>query len=78
MGRKLADELEIFRRDFLEGADKRKIPVELAKRIFSQLELFASNAFNQAHTTAYAMLTYQSACLKAHYPDEYMAMDNWV
>lgn len=73
MGKKIPEELERQRIPFIEGARAKGISEEVAQAIFEQLIPFAGYGFNQSHTTAYAMITYQTAYLKAHYPVEFMA-----
>jgi DNA polymerase-3 subunit alpha len=58
---------------FMAGALKNKIPEAKAKKIFDQMETFAGYGFNKSHSAAYAMISYQTAYLKAHYPVEFMA-----
>ena len=52
---------------------KRGIPKEVGNEIFDEMESFASYAFNKSHAAAYAVISYQTAYLKAHYPVEFMA-----
>jgi DNA polymerase-3 subunit alpha len=73
MGKKIPEELEKQRVPFLEGAKAKGISTEIAEAVFEQLIPFAGYGFNQSHTTAYALVTYQTAYLKAHYPVEFMA-----
>jgi len=73
MGKKLSDAMEKEKPKFLEGAKKNKISESKAKIIWDQMETFASYGFNKSHSTAYAMIAYQTAYLKAHYPTEFMA-----
>ncbi|NMA07464.1 MAG: DNA polymerase III subunit alpha, partial [Ruminococcaceae bacterium] len=56
-----------------EGCIKRGIPEKTAKEIYSDMANFASYAFNKSHAAAYALIAYQTAYLKKHYPKEYMA-----
>lgn len=58
---------------FLTGAKKNRIPEEKALRIFEQMETFAGYGFNKSHSAAYAMISYQTAYLKTHFPVEFMA-----
>ena len=58
---------------FLEGAKKQKINENKAKVIWDQMETFGEYGFNKSHSTAYAMITYQTAYLKANYPVSFMA-----
>ena len=73
MSKKKASEMEKERPKFLEGARKNKIAEAKAKKIFEQMETFAGYGFNKSHSAAYAMISYQTAYLKAHYPVEFMA-----
>jgi len=73
MGKKIPEEIEKQRKPFLEGARARGISAEIAEAVFEQMIPFAGYGFNQSHTTAYAMIAYQTAYLKAHYPLEFMA-----
>jgi DNA polymerase-3 subunit alpha len=58
---------------FLEGAQKLGVSTNLAQRIIEVLEPFADYCFNKPHSASYALLSYQTAWLKVHYPIEYMA-----
>ncbi len=73
MSKKKAAEMEKEKPKFLDGALKRKINEAKAKKIWEQMETFASYGFNKSHSTAYAIIAYQTAYLKAHYPVEFMA-----
>jgi DNA polymerase-3 subunit alpha len=73
MSKKRAAVMEKERPKFLAGAKKKKIPEKKAEKIFEQMETFAGYGFNKSHSTAYAMISYQTARLKAHYPVEFMA-----
>jgi DNA polymerase-3 subunit alpha len=73
VGKKKARELQEQRLRFVEGAQKRGIPAEAAEQIFADIEFFANYGFNKAHSAAYAVITCQTAYLKARYPVEYMA-----
>lgn len=57
----------------VEGCVRRGVDEQTARAVFSEMESFASYAFNKSHAAAYAMLSYQTAWLKCHYPREYMA-----
>jgi len=59
--------------EFLAGAEAKGIPRDLAERIYALIKPFARYGFNKAHAVCYALLAYQTAYLKAHYPVEYMA-----
>ena len=73
MGKKKVAEMEKEKPKFLEGAKKQKINENKAKTIWDQMETFAEYGFNKSHSAAYAMITYQTAYLKAHYPVAFMA-----
>jgi len=73
IGKKKAEELEAQREKFIHGAIQREMAQETATEIFKMIEYFARYGFNKAHAAAYAVITCQTAYLKAHYPLEYMA-----
>jgi DNA polymerase-3 subunit alpha len=73
MGKKDPEEMSAQRERFVEGAKAKKIAVEKATEIFDQMETFARYGFNKSHSAAYALVSYQTAYLKAHYPVEFMA-----
>ena len=73
VAKKKAKDLQEQRAKFVEGATRRGIPRETADQIFDDIEYFANYGFNKAHSAAYAVITCQTAYLKAHYPVEYMA-----
>ena len=73
MGKKNADEMAQQRSIFVEGAVKREIKETLATQLFDLMEKFAGYGFNKSHSAAYALVSYQTAYLKAHYPAAFMA-----
>jgi DNA polymerase-3 subunit alpha len=73
MGKKKADEMAMQKKNFLEGAQKNKIPAKKAEKLFDLMAKFAEYGFNKSHSAAYALIAYQTAYLKAHYPVEFMA-----
>jgi DNA polymerase-3 subunit alpha len=73
MGKKKAAEMAAQRQKFLTGCQARKVPAKKAERIFDLMEEFAGYGFPKAHSCAYALLAYQTAYLKVHYPVEFMA-----
>ncbi len=73
MGKKKASEMAKQRQIFMEGAKGRGQDPDLATQLFDLMEKFAEYGFNKSHTAAYAVVTYQTAWLKAHYPAEFMA-----
>ena len=73
MGKKKHDEMAAQREKFLAGCLARKVPAKKAERIFDLMAEFAGYGFNKSHSCAYALLAYQTAYLKTHYPVEFMA-----
>ena len=73
MGKKDAKVMEAQRSRFVTGATERKIAKRTATRIFDLMEYFAGYGFNKSHSTAYALLAYHTAYLKANYPWYFMA-----
>ena len=73
MGKKKPEEMAKQRERFMDGADKLGHKKETAGDIFDQMEKFAGYGFNKSHSAAYALLAYQTAYLKTHYPVEFMA-----
>jgi DNA polymerase-3 subunit alpha len=73
MGKKKASLMATFKIDFVDGAVKQDIDKKKAVEIFELLEKFAQYGFNKSHSTAYAIVAYQTAWLKAFYPAEFMS-----
>ncbi len=73
MGKKLKGEMADQRSVFVKGALKHGLTRGKAEHIFNLMETFAGYGFNKSHSTAYAIVAYQTAWLKAHYPAQYMA-----
>jgi len=73
MGKKKAEVMAEQRELFMKGAVARDVDADLATHIFDLMEKFAGYGFNKSHSAAYALLSYQTAWLKAHYPAEFMA-----
>jgi DNA polymerase-3 subunit alpha len=73
MGKKKKEEMAAQRAKFLHGCANNKIPEKKAERIFNLMEEFAGYGFNKSHSCAYALLAYQTAYMKTHYPVEFMA-----
>ena len=73
MGKKKPEEMAQQREIFLRGSTERQVEGETASYIFDLMEKFASYGFNRSHSAAYALLSYQTAWLKAHYPAAFMA-----
>ena len=73
MGKKKLDVMAKEREVFVKGAIKNNIDEVSANKIFDEMAEFAKYAFNKSHAAAYAVIAYQTAYLKAHYPHEFMA-----
>jgi DNA polymerase-3 subunit alpha len=73
MGKKKPEEMAKQRAVFVEGAVKNGVIESLATHIFDLIEKFAGYGFNRSHSAAYALIAYQTAWLKAHYPAAFMA-----
>ncbi|HTZ95312.1 MAG TPA: DNA polymerase III subunit alpha [Terriglobales bacterium] len=73
MGKKKAEEMAQQRERFVEGAIQRGYPQKKIEKIFDLMAQFAGYGFNKSHSAAYALLAYQTAYLKTHYPVEFMA-----
>jgi DNA polymerase III subunit alpha len=73
MGKKKAEEMAKQRSVFVSGAVARGVREAQATHIFDLMEKFAGYGFNKSHSAAYALLSYQTAWLKAHYPAAFMA-----
>ncbi|MGD2084112.1 MAG: DNA polymerase III subunit alpha, partial [Chromatiales bacterium] len=73
MGKKKAEEMAKQRRIFVEGATERGVEERTATYIFDLMEKFAGYGFNKSHSAAYALVSYQTLWLKAHYPAAFMA-----
>jgi hypothetical protein len=71
MGKKKPEILAKFKQKFADGAEKNGVPRQTAEEIFEQIEYFAGYGFNKSHSAAYALVTYQTAWLKANHPKEY-------
>ena len=72
MGKKIPEVMAQQRSRFLEGTKKKKIDQKKAEAIFKNMETFGGYGFNKSHSAAYALITYQTAYLKAHYPLDFM------
>ena len=73
MGKKKFDLMQKYKSEFAEGAKARGLDYDKAAELFDLIEKFAGYGFNKSHSAAYAMVTYQTAWLKTHYPTEFMA-----
>ncbi len=73
MGKKKREEMAAQREKFMVGCRANKVAEKKAERIFDLMAEFAGYGFNKSHSCAYALLAYQTAYLKSHYPVEFMA-----
>lgn len=73
MGKKKPEVMREQREKFIEGAVRKGYSREKAEELFELIEYFAGYGFNKSHSAAYAIVSYQTAYLKAHYPTEYLA-----
>jgi DNA polymerase-3 subunit alpha len=73
MGKKITEIMTRHRERFVQGATENQIPADKATQIFDLIEKFGGYGFNKSHSAAYALIAYQTAYLKAHFPLEFMA-----
>ena len=73
MGKKQVEEMALHRDIFVAGATKNGLTQDNAAELFDLMEKFAGYGFNKSHAAAYALIAFQTAYLKAHYPAEFMA-----
>ncbi|HMA53080.1 MAG TPA: DNA polymerase III subunit alpha, partial [Acidobacteriota bacterium] len=73
MGKKDKETMKAQKQKFMQGAKKKGIATAKADKIFEQIKEFAEYGFNKSHSAAYALLAYQTAYLKAHYPVHFLA-----
>jgi len=73
MGKKKPQIMARFQAKFLEGSGANGVEQKVAQRVWDLMVYFAGYGFNKSHSTAYAVISYQTAYLKANYPPEYMA-----
>ncbi len=73
MGKKKPELIASFRKKFVEGCASNEVDTDFAGEIFGLMEYFGGYGFNKSHSTAYALISYQTAYLKANYPVEFMA-----
>jgi DNA polymerase-3 subunit alpha len=73
MGKKKPEEMAKQRLIFIEGASARGLEESISNSIFDLMEKFAGYGFNKSHSAAYALVSYQTAWLKAHFPAPFMA-----
>ncbi|HOK56082.1 MAG TPA: DNA polymerase III subunit alpha [bacterium] len=72
MGKKIPSEMEKMREKFVKGAVSNGVKKEIAEKIFENISNFAGYGFNKSHSAGYALISYQTAYLKANYPLEFM------
>ena len=73
MGKKQPEILEEAKETFIDGALKSKVAKDVAEEIFDLIKTFGRYGFNKSHSTAYALLAFQTAYLKVHYPVHYLS-----
>ncbi|MGC6404046.1 MAG: DNA polymerase III subunit alpha [Candidatus Comchoanobacterales bacterium] len=73
MGKKKPEEMQKQRTIFMQGAKKNNVDENIAANIFDLMEKFAGYGFNKSHSAAYALISYQTAWIKAKYPAAFMA-----
>ena len=73
MGKKIQEEMDEQRQIFTAGATQHGLSKQLASDVFDQIAAFAGYGFNRSHSVGYALIAYQTAWLKAHFPSEFMA-----
>lgn len=73
MGKKIPKLMKEMKKRFIDGAVKNKVPLQIAEKVFLSLEDFAQYAFNKSHAACYALIAYQTAYLKTHFPAAFMA-----
>jgi len=72
MGKKIRDIIPKYKEKFIEGAAKNGVSKKIAETVFEQMDYFSGYGFNKSHSTAYGLVSYRTAYLKAKYPVEYM------
>jgi len=73
MGKKKMEIIDELEPKFMQGSKERNIDLKLAKKTYSNMKKFGEYGFNKSHSAAYALVTFQTAYLKAHFPLQYMA-----
>lgn len=73
MAKKIPEKMEKMRRLFIDGSHKNGVSKEVSNNIFELMAKFAEYGFNKSHSAAYALISYRTVYLKAHYPIEFMA-----
>lgn len=72
MAKKIPEDMEQQRKNFIEGCQKQGVPKQVASKIFDLVVYFSGYGFNRSHSAAYALISYRTAYLKANYPVEFM------
>lgn len=72
IGKKIAEVMEREKKNFIDGSAKNGVDPKVAEKIWNLIDYFSGYGFNKSHSTAYAIISYQTAYLKAHYPTEFM------
>ena len=73
MGKKIKEEMDRLKSEFADGAEKKGFDRAKAEELFDLIVKFAGYGFNKSHSAAYAMVTFETAYLKAYYPQEFMS-----
>jgi len=73
IGKKKLETIAAFREQFVKGSQEKGLSKQQAEEVFALIEKFAGYGFNKSHSTAYALLAFQTAYLKTHFPMEFMA-----
>ncbi len=71
MGKKIKSEMKAQKDSFIQGCEKNQIKKSIAENLYNEIEKFAGYGFNKSHAAAYALIAYQTAYLKSHYPLEF-------
>jgi len=74
IGKKKRDLMEAMRKKFIEGSVERGFPREKIEKLWDDIENFASYSFNKSHSVAYGYISYWTAYVKAHFPQEFYAV----
>jgi DNA polymerase-3 subunit alpha len=72
IGKKIQEKMDSLGKEFVAGAVARGVPADVAANVFAQIQKFGGYGFNKSHATAYALIAYQCAWLKANYTREYL------
>ena len=72
MGKKIKSEMKAQKKNFIEGCKKNLIKEDVAENLYNEIEKFAGYGFNKSHAAAYALIAFQTAFLKTHYPLEFL------